>query len=74
MARPDRLIRSALRTRYLITMTNDEAFDGVLFDADDMHLVLADASQLSRNGDRLQVDGHLWLPRFNVKYMQALTA
>lgn len=74
MARPDRLVRRALRTRYLITTTSEETFDGVLVDADDRHLVLADTDAIARNNDRTRVDGHLWVPRSTVKYMQqALT-
>lgn len=73
MARPDRLIRSMLRTRYIVTLSTEETFEGVLVDADDRHLVLADAVTLAPNGDRLGVDGHLWIPRPAVKYMQTLT-
>jgi hypothetical protein len=73
VARTDRLIRSQIRTRYIVTLDNQETFEGVLFDADDKHLVLADATSLAANGDRVAVDGHLWLPRPIVKYMQTLT-
>ena len=73
MARPDRLIRSMLRSRYIVTLSTEETFEGVLIDADDQHLVLADAVTLAANGDRLGVDGHLWIPRPAVKYMQILT-
>jgi hypothetical protein len=73
MARPDRLIRSMLRTRYVATLNTEETFEGVLIDADDRHLVLADAVAIAANGDRVSVDGQLWLPRPAVKYMQHLT-
>lgn len=71
--RPDRLIRGMLRTRYIVTLSTEETFEGVLIDADDRHLVLADVVTLAANGDRLAVDGNLWLPRSGVKYMQTLT-
>lgn len=74
MAHPDRLIRSMIRTRYVITLDTEETFEGVLMDADDRHLVLADVQNLASNGDRVAVDGQLWLPRLAVKYMQTLTA
>ena len=73
MARPDRLIRSMIRTRYIVTLNTEETFEGVLIDADDSHLILADVVSLAANGDRLGVDGHVWLPRPGVKYMQTLT-
>lgn len=72
--RRDRLIRDAERQRFLVTMTDEEAFDGILLDWDEAHLVLADASSVARNGDRLQLDHHLWLPRPRVKYLQAIPA
>jgi small nuclear ribonucleoprotein (snRNP)-like protein len=70
MRRPDRLLRDSIRSRYLVTLESDEAFDGVLIDADDMHVVLADAESVAPNGDRLKVDGQLWLPRLSIRYMQ----
>jgi hypothetical protein len=73
VARPDRLIRNNLRTRYLITLTTEEAFAGVLIDADLQHLVLADAAVVAENGDQVKCDGDLWIPRTAVKYMQTVS-
>lgn len=73
MAHPDRLIRSKIRSRYLATLDTEETFEGVLIDVDDYHLVLADVVSLAANGDRVAVDGQLWLPRIGVKYLQTLT-
>lgn len=77
MNRHDRLIRRLIRTRFTVTIVGvdalEETYEGVLLEADDMHLVLADAAQLSPTGDRLPVDGHLWLPRLSVKYLQQPT-
>jgi hypothetical protein len=73
VARRDRLIRSNLRTRFLVTLKSEDTFDGVLLDHDESNFVLADASAVSTKGDRVPVDGHLWLPRADVKYMQAAT-
>ncbi len=73
MARRDRLIRNHLRLRYLVTTADEEVFDGVLFDADDLHIVLVETEQVAPNGERLAVDGQVWLPRPRVKYMQLVT-
>jgi hypothetical protein len=35
MARRDRLIRQALRERFVVTLRSGETFDGLLLDADD---------------------------------------
>lgn len=68
--RSDRLVKRHLRTRYLVTMASGETFEGVLIDADDQHLVLADAFLILSASERQTVDGHLWLPRPSVQYMQ----
>ena len=68
--RADRLLRSHLRTRYLFTLDSREAFEGVLIDADAQHVVIADADSVTQGGERVKVDGHLWLPRTRVLYMQ----
>lgn len=70
MPRADRLVRSHLRERYLVTLHDGTAFDGLLMDADATTIVLVDAQQVAPNGDRLQVDGQIWLPRSGVAYMQ----
>lgn len=71
MAHPDRLLRSHIRARWLVTLDDDQTFDGLLWDADATHLVLVDAETVAANGDRLKIDGQLWVPRINVRYMQA---
>lgn len=71
MARPDRLIRSAIRSRYLVTLDGDEALEGVLIDADAEHVILADAGALAEDGSRRPVDGQVWIPRQRIRYMQA---
>jgi hypothetical protein len=64
------LIRRALRDRFVVTLITGEAFDGVLLEADDRHYVLADAAQITAAGDRVQVDGKLWLQHGDVAYLQ----
>lgn len=68
--RSRRLIADLERRRVVVTTSAGEAFDGILLDADDGHLVLVDAAQLSPNGDRILVDGQLWLPTDRVAYLQ----
>lgn len=64
------LIRRALRDRFLVTLITGEAFEGVLLDADDRHLVLVDAAQVTADGDRVAADGKLWLQAADIAYMQ----
>lgn len=77
MARKDRLLRDAERGKFLITITADgaaeESFEGVLVEWDDEHVVLAAAYSVAETGDRLKLDGYMWLPRPRIKYMQAVT-
>lgn len=69
MARRDRLVRQALRERFVVTLHTNETFDGLLLDADDKTIHLADAYLLDGN-QRHKVDGELYLPRSGVAYMQ----
>lgn len=68
--RPDRLLRREIHHRYLVTTESGETFDGLLIEADDTHIVLADVESVAGTGARLKVDGKLWLPRLNIAYMQ----
>lgn len=70
MARQDRLVRQSLRERYLLTLDTRECFDGLLLDIDEAYLTLGDAFSVAPNGDRINVDGTLWIPRHRVVYMQ----
>lgn len=70
MARRDRLVRQMLRQRFLVTLGSGETFDGLLMDADETVIVLADAWSLSTDGSRIKVDTSLYLPRWGVIYMQ----
>ena len=69
MARTDRLIRRFLRERFIVTMTDGSTFDGLLLEVDDNTLLLVDAFALDGQ-TRVSVDGDLYLPRFDVAYMQ----
>jgi small nuclear ribonucleoprotein (snRNP)-like protein len=65
-----RLIRRALRDRFVVTMTDGETFEGILRDADDRHLVLVDAAPVDGESERRPIDGELFLQIANVRYMQ----
>lgn len=69
MAR-DRLLKSVLRERFLVTLKSGESFDGLLDEWDDRHLAFVDAYAVTEKS-RVQLDGGgLWLARENVAYMQ----
>lgn len=68
----DRLVKSHVRTRFLVTLKTGEAFEGLLYEVDDQTLVLADAYAVDEHA-RQSVDGHLFLARANVAYMQVPT-
>jgi hypothetical protein len=74
VARRDRLVREALRDRYIVTLKSGATFDGLLWDADEATFVLVDADSVavSQRGDTLRtpVDGSLYLSRSDVDYMQ----
>lgn len=70
MNRADRLVKTHMRQRYLVTLIDGDAFDGLLVDADARHLIFVDSDQIDSSGERTKVDGSLWLPRERVAYMQ----
>lgn len=69
MTRRDRLIQRSFRERFVVTMNNGESFEGLLLDADEKTAVLVDGFALNGQS-RLVVDGHLYLPRAEIAYMQ----
>ena len=66
----DRLLAAALRERFVITLQDGSAFDGLLVDVDAKVLVLVQASTPTAGGSRVMVDGALYLERSLVHYMQ----
>lgn len=70
MARPDRIIRTHLRQRFVITDKTGQTWRGVLLDADPTTLVLADAEAIAHDGSATKADGTIYLPRSDVAYMQ----
>lgn len=70
MARPDRIVRPYLRTRFLITTKQNQTWDAVLMDIDERSLSLADTELVHADGTRTKADGQVFLPRVDVAYMQ----
>lgn len=68
----DRLLKSLLRDRFVITLKTGETFDGLLDQWDDRNLLFVDAYAVTEKS-RVQLDGAgLWLLRENVAYMQRI--
>lgn len=75
MAR-DRLLKQALRDRFLVTLTTGETFDGLLDEHDANTVILVDASavtEVSGAVRRSKIDGKAYLPRARISYMQRLS-
>lgn len=68
--RRDRLLRTYVRERFVVTMKSGETFDGLLDDHDETTVELVDAHHLSASGVVSTVDGRLYLPRAGIAYMQ----
>jgi hypothetical protein len=69
VSRRDRLVRQALRERFVATLRTGESFDGLLVDVDDKTYRFVDAFALDGT-KRMSVDGELFLPRAEVTYLQ----
>lgn len=67
--RPDRVIRDLLRERFLVSLTDGSAIEGLLIDADKKTLRFADCFRVTPSL-REGVDGEVFIPRTNVIYMQ----
>lgn len=74
MARADRLVRSVLRERFVVTLRSGETFDGLLVDADVKTFRMANASAVDGKGAKAPVDGELFVPRDQVAYFQRVGA
>lgn len=66
----DRLLRDALRERFVITLHSGETVEGLLWAVDAHTVILADAASLSPVGQRSPIDGWVYLPRATVAYLQ----
>lgn len=71
--RPDRVVKSQVKGQALVTMVNQESFQGILDAADHRTIALIDATQITDATMKpIPVDGRLLLPRDRVAYIQKL--
>lgn len=70
--RTGQVLRQHLRERVIVTLASGEAFDGVLYRADDRtwELVNAKALGVGDRGADVPVDGSVLIPALNVAYCQ----
>lgn len=68
--RRDRILRALVRHPFIVTMTDGQTWRGVVMDADDRTVVLRQAEAVGRDGDAVEADGEVLLPRHAIAYMQ----
>ena len=71
--RTDRVLKSLIKEKFLVSMVDGTAIEGLLIDADDKIIHLANCEQVVVNDsstNRFKVDGQVLIPRTNVLYMQ----
>lgn len=68
----DRILRSRLRERVVVTLKTGDAFAGILYSSDDKALVLREAMAIGAAGRRedLPLDGELIVLVPDVAYIQ----
>lgn len=66
----DRLMRDALRSRFVVTLLDGQTFEGLLVEADERTLVLVQGAALGEKGVRQPVDGALYVERTRLAYLQ----
>lgn len=64
------LFRQRLRKQVIVTLKDDRAFGGVLFEVDPELVILRNSESLSRDGSRVRVDGELLLLRVDIAFIQ----
>lgn len=69
----DKLLRSLLRERFVVTLDGDQTFDGLLLRVDESTVELGDV-YLIGNQSRIKADGVVYLPRSRVVYLQRVHA
>lgn len=69
MRRRDRIVREHVRERFVVTLKTGEGVAGVLIDADDNSLILADVT-VFKDDSKWSADGHVYVSRANIAYMQ----
>lgn len=67
--RSDRLVKAFLKDRFLVSLSDGTAIEGLLIDSDDKTVMLADCFRVTPQ-TRIGVDGSVFIPRSNILYMQ----
>lgn len=65
----DRLLKSLLRERFIVTLKSGETFDGLLDRWDESTVELLNVHAVDEKS-RAPVDGRIYLPRPQISYMQ----
>lgn len=71
--RTDRVLKSLIKEKFLVSMVDGTAIEGLLIDADDKIIHLANCEQVvvkENSTNRFKVDGQVFIPRTNILYMQ----
>ena len=71
--RTDRVLKSLIKEKFLVSMVDGTAIEGLLIDADDKIIHLANCEQVvvkDSSTNRFKVDGQVLIPRTNILYMQ----
>lgn len=71
-SRPDRILRSHLRYRLVVTMRDGATWDGVVMDADERTLILRDVEAIQPDKTRVPADGEVLVPRDQIAYCQSV--
>lgn len=69
MSNKDRLLRMALRSRFLVFLRDGGTFSGLLDDVDTRTAVFADV-QLIQTSGTVPADGKLYVDRERIAYLQ----
>lgn len=70
MFKRDKLVRDALKERFVATLRDGQTFDGLLVAADEKTFRFVDAFAIDARAARARVDGELFLARAEVLYLQ----
>jgi small nuclear ribonucleoprotein (snRNP)-like protein len=77
VARRDKILRTLVLAKFVVTMKTGETFEGLLqtFDESTLVLVRADAVTVTTTAEtRIPVDGALYIARSDIAYMQRVGA
>jgi len=68
--RKERVLKDLLKERFIVSLVDGNAIDGLFIDADSKTMRLADCYRVTSDGTRMLLDGEMFIPRGNVTYIQ----